>query len=120
MKQEKRDRRSQRTRHLVQDALVALLREKRYDAITVQDLLERAGIGRSTFSTHYFDKEDVLAAVAEEQLALLRQQLSHRQTGQAIIPGLELFQHVQANLPLFQAMVRGHAGKCRGKQDRSY
>jgi AcrR family transcriptional regulator len=41
------------------------LLEKRFDAITVQDLLDRAGIGRSTFYAHYFDKDDVLAQIAE-------------------------------------------------------
>jgi hypothetical protein len=49
VKQDKQDRRSQRTRRLVSSAMTELLREKRYDAITVQDLLDRAGIGRSTF-----------------------------------------------------------------------
>ncbi len=52
MKQDKQDRRSQRTRRLVSSAMTELLREKRYGAITVQDLLDRAGIGRSTFYTH--------------------------------------------------------------------
>ena len=45
MKQHKQDRRSQRTYHLVSTAMMALLLEKRYDAITVQDILDRADIG---------------------------------------------------------------------------
>ncbi len=61
--------------------MIELLREKRYDAITVQDLLDRAGIGRSTFYTHYFDKEDVLASVSEQMLELFRKPLSHRDAG---------------------------------------
>ncbi len=47
VKQDKQDHRSQRTRRLVNSAMTELLREKRYDVITVQDLLDRAGIGRS-------------------------------------------------------------------------
>lgn len=65
MKQDKQDRRSQRTHRLVISAMLELMAEKTYDAITVQDLLDRANIGRSTFYSHYFDKEDVLASVAE-------------------------------------------------------
>lgn len=65
MKQIKQDRRSLRTRRLVNTALMDLLLEKRFDAITVQDLLDRAGIGRSTIYTHYFDKDDVLASIME-------------------------------------------------------
>jgi len=91
--------------------MTELLREKRYDAITVQDLLDRAGIGRSTFYTHYFDKEDVLASLSEQMLQLFRQQLSQRDAGQRIIPSLELFRHVQENHQFFQAMLRGHAGE---------
>jgi AcrR family transcriptional regulator len=110
VKQDKQDRRSQRTRRLVSSAMTELLREKRYDVITVQDLLDRAGIGRSKFYTHYFDKEDVLASLSEEMLQLFRQQLSQRDAGQGIIPSLELFRHVQENHQFFQAMLRGHAG----------
>jgi hypothetical protein len=53
MKQEKQDRRSQRTRRLVNTAMLELLFEKHYDTITVQEILDRAGIGRSTFYTHF-------------------------------------------------------------------
>ena len=63
MKEDKQDRRSQRTRHLVNSAMLELLFEKHYDTITVQDILDRANIGRSTFYAHYFDKEDVLTSM---------------------------------------------------------
>jgi AcrR family transcriptional regulator len=109
MKQDKQDRRSQRTRHLVYSAMMELLREKRYDAITVQDLLDRADIGRSTFYSHYFDKDDVLAAISEQMLEQFRQQFSQRDTAQGILPSLELFQHVQENFQFFQTMMRGDA-----------
>ncbi len=113
MKQDKQDRRSQRTRHLVSSAMMELLLEKRYDAITVQDMLDRAGIGRSTFYAHYFDKEDVLASIAEQMLETFGQQLFKRDAGQGIVPSLELFRHVYQHPQRqhFQAMLRGHAGE---------
>lgn len=109
MKQEKRDRRSQRSRQLIRSAMLDLLFERRYDEILVQDILDRANIGRSTFYTHYFDKEDVLASIADEQLEMLSQQLSQREAGQGIIPSLEVFQHVHQNRQYFRAMLRGRA-----------
>jgi AcrR family transcriptional regulator len=109
VKQNKQDRRSQRTRLLISSATMDLLSEKHYDEIIVQDILDRANIGRSTLYTHYFDKEDVLASIAEQQLELLSQQLSRRDAGQRIIPSLELFQHVHENHQYFRAMLRGHA-----------
>lgn len=55
----KADRRVCRTRRSLSDALVGLILEKRYDAITVQNLIDRADVGRSTFYAHYRDKEDL-------------------------------------------------------------
>jgi AcrR family transcriptional regulator len=111
MKQEKQDRRSQRTRQLVVAAMTELLQTKRYDAITVQDLLDRAGIGRSTFYAHYYDKEDLLAAVVERQIAMMRRHLPGSDAGQHILPSLELFRHIRENYQIFQPMVRGRAGE---------
>ncbi len=111
MKQEKQDRRSQRTRQLVVAAMSELLRMKRYDAITVQDVLDQAGIGRSTFYAHYYDKEDVLAAVVERQMAMMRQHLAGGDAGQHVLPSLELFRHIRENYQIFQPMVRGRAGE---------
>src|SRR5262245_34264849 len=111
MKQDKRDRRSQRTRQLVLSATLDLLFERRYDEITVQDILDRANIGRSTFYTHYFDKQDVLTSIVEQQIELLSQQLGERGAEQTLIPSLELFQHVQRHEQYFRAMLRGEAGE---------
>lgn len=111
MKQKKQDRRSVRTQRLINAAMLELLFERRYDAITVQDILDRAGIGRSTFYSHYFDKADVLTSIAEQMIEMFGQQVGARNSRQEIIPGLELFQHVQQNAQYFQAMLRGHAGE---------
>jgi AcrR family transcriptional regulator len=111
VKQDKQDRRSQRTRHLVNAALLELLFERHYDTITIQDILNRAGIGRSTFYTHYFDKEDVLTSIAQQMLETFDQQFAHRNVEQGIIPALELFQHVQQNYQYFHAMMRGNTGE---------
>jgi len=53
------DPRVRRTRQLLQEALRSLLREKRFSAISVQDIAERATVNRATFYAHYVDKEDL-------------------------------------------------------------
>lgn len=54
------DRRVQRTQRLLHQALTSLILEKKYDAITVRDILDRADAGRSTFYLHYRDKDELL------------------------------------------------------------
>ena len=59
------DRRVRRTRQLLRDALMELTLERGYDRVTVQDILDRADVGRSTFYAHYRDKDDLLVAEFE-------------------------------------------------------
>src|SRR4029077_15356655 len=66
----KPDLRIRRTRSLLSNALVALMQEKSIDKITVQEVLDRATVGRSTFYLHYRDKDDLFLCVLEDGLEL--------------------------------------------------
>lgn len=55
----KTDRRVKRTRERLQKALIELIEEREYDAITVQDIADRADMGRTTFYLHYNSKDDL-------------------------------------------------------------
>lgn len=55
-----RDRRVRKTRGLLHQALMSLIAEKKYELITVQEVLDRADVGRSTFYTHFRDKDELL------------------------------------------------------------
>jgi AcrR family transcriptional regulator len=101
---ERNDRRSQRTRHLLSNALVELIREKDYNTITVSDIIERADVGRSTFYAHYRDKDDLFVGELDRVIELL----SGRIPGQDEIPyfpSLELFRHVGEEFELYKALV---------------
>lgn len=56
-----KDPRILRTRQLLREALVALLEEKDFEVITVQDIADRATVNRATVYAHYQDKYDLLA-----------------------------------------------------------
>jgi AcrR family transcriptional regulator len=56
------DRRIQKTLSLLREALVSLIAEKPYDSIVVKEILDRANVGRSTFYTHFRDKDDLLVS----------------------------------------------------------
>src|SRR5579863_5168061 len=60
--EERADRRIQRTRAFLHEALGSLIREKPYDRITVAEILDRAKISRSTFYIHFRDKDELLTS----------------------------------------------------------
>lgn len=96
------DRRVRRTRELLRSAFRSLIHEKGYDRITVQDILDRADVGRSTFYAHYRDKEDLLRSGFEDVHAALaaEKEAAGRQAGREtpfLQPLLAVFQHVEAH-----------------------
>lgn len=108
MSDKKEDRRAQRTRRLLHQAAISLMREKRYNSITVQDIIDRADVGRSTFYAHYQDKEDLVNSNLEEMMEELSRPLADIDSGsQQIIPSLALFEHIGENRQVFEDMGGG-------------
>jgi AcrR family transcriptional regulator len=94
-----KDRRVLRTQKLLRQALFALMGEKDYESITVQDILEKADVGRSTFYVHFRNKDDLLKSGLEMFRAwLFEAQKNARESSQSpdIVLGftLALFEHV--------------------------
>ncbi len=56
------DRRIERTQQLLAQALMDLIIERGYDAISIQDIADRANVSRTTFYLHYKDKDELLFA----------------------------------------------------------
>lgn len=113
----KLDRRVQRTQQLLREALVSLIQEKGYEALSVQEIIDRANVGRATFYSHFDNKEDLLVSGFDELRASLRERQREalaRQAGlEERVLGFshEMFAHANEYRSVFQAMVgrRSHA-----------
>lgn len=106
----KTDRRIVRTRDTLGDALVALIREKPFDEITVQNVLDRAGVGRSTFYVHFRDKDDLFLSDVEDFFELCSNLLTQRGAPpKRLLPVQELLTHIRQVRDFHAALVR--AGK---------
>jgi AcrR family transcriptional regulator len=103
----KTDARVRRTRDALGDALMALMQENPFDTITVQDVLDRANVSRSTFYMHYSDKDDLLMSDAEEFFELISTALSqHGDKSDRVFPVQEFFTHLANVQPFFKALVK--------------
>jgi AcrR family transcriptional regulator len=91
----KMDPRVRGTRDALGDALVALMHEKPFEAITVQHVLDRAHVSRSTFYSHYSDKNDLFLSDAEDFFEMMSTALiRHGDTSARVAPVQEFFAHV--------------------------
>jgi AcrR family transcriptional regulator len=89
------DRRVRATRDGLGDALIALMHEKPFETITVQHVLDRAKVSRSTFYSHYSDKNDLFLSDVEDFWEMMSTALIRSgDTSNRVAPVQELFSHV--------------------------
>jgi AcrR family transcriptional regulator len=100
------DRRIRRTRDRLSDALMKLALEKPFDTITVQNVLDRAGVSRSTFYVHYNDKDDLFISELDEFFEGISTMLSRRaDPSDRVAPVRELFTHIADASRFHKAVV---------------
>ncbi len=105
------DRRVQRTRRALHRALMELVLEKRYDKITVQEIIDHADVGRATFYAHFQDKDDLLVqglAMFSDQLdAHLAESAHDGEEANHMLHSLTFFRHADLHHELYRAMREG-------------
>jgi AcrR family transcriptional regulator len=105
---DKVDRRVRRTRELLRGALISLILEKGYQRVTVQDIIDRADVGRSTFYAHFRDKEDLLVYGLEELRGAFQPGPTASRAGQAArstaAGSLAVFEHFARSGEVWRAM----------------
>jgi AcrR family transcriptional regulator len=131
MRNKTHDRRVERTRTALKHALYELIDEKGYDQVTVEEITERANLGRATFYLHYRDKEDLLL----EDVIDLVDQMVEETTGMPWLrwrqapdgnvpmsnrppPMVLVFQHVAENADHYRIILRGQSSYTVGERLR--
>lgn len=108
----KPDRRALRTQTALRAAFMQLLKRRTYDAISVQDIVDEADVGRSTFYAHCAGKDQLLRL----SLGLMRSELAEAQAtarklarASRLAFSLPVFEHVAAHRALYPHVMRGRA-----------
>jgi AcrR family transcriptional regulator len=116
------DRRILRTKKALRTALLELIEEKGYDGISVEEITQRANLGRATFYLHYKDKEDLLleefVEMAQERVKVLTEiPFSEWQAGeradekQPLAPLVKVFEHAAEHEALYRVLLHGEGMK---------
>jgi len=118
------DRRVRRTRRALQEALINLVLEKGYDAVTIEEITDRADLGRTTFYLHFRDKEELLLHAIDTicddfikkhqslmELVDIPKDTIHRLSlslDERIL--YHIFIHAKEHANLYKVMMRGEGG----------
>ena len=107
------NRRAQRTREDLQKTLIELMGEKAYDAITIQDIADRANIGRTTFYLHFNTKDELFFSCHEAMVSKFPIAPLHPLTREELLSseapeGLKsAYQHLEDSRGMLYAIFQG-------------
>ena len=109
------DPRVRRTRRILQDALVSLILEKEYSAISIKDITDLAEVAYITFFRHYDGIDELLMEVLDEGLAELMHHiatLARQADGSANeMEGKLIFEYIRQKSDLFRILLKSQSVK---------
>jgi AcrR family transcriptional regulator len=111
-----KDRRIERTQQLLRGALFSLIEEKGFEALSVQQIIDRANVGRATFYAHFDNKDALLLSGFDDLLELLRKRQrqalasSRRQDENLLAFSHDVFAHAEAHRAFFRVMAGKRSG----------
>ena len=103
------DRRVGKTRKALKEALTDLILEMGYEAVTVQHIIDRADVGRSTFYAHFIDKDDLMMAIFADLEVPGPDTTQWKPDDPAFGWTLDLFRHFGSGKRLFKAVTSGQS-----------
>ncbi|MFJ7933935.1 TetR/AcrR family transcriptional regulator [Sporosarcina sp. NPDC096371] len=107
-----------RTKESIRNALVELIEEKGFEAITVKDIASKARINRGTFYAHYVDKNDLMnkcqenilndiKGIVKKKIPVALEDLNMNGTPDfnAFAPAISIFEYLFDNRELMRALL---------------
>jgi len=114
------DRRVQRTRKLLRESLMDLILEEGYDAISIQDITDKANLGRATFYLHFKDKDELLLDVMDQFMADFLDQVPQFSQSQWRLEEpkaiTKLFDFAADHYDLYRILIIGSGGITASRQ----
>lgn len=102
---QKVDRRIERTDQLLKDALVSLILEKGYEAVTIKDITERANVAYVTFFRHYKEKDELLVRMLEKVVETLAAAVDENDSVDSKHKDFLIFEHARQNNRLYRILL---------------
>lgn len=113
------DRRTRKTQEALYSAFISLIVERGYDVITVQDIIDAADVGRTTFYTHFKSKDELLIFGfhrLRDELKSLLDAADPTGSWNFVKP---LLQHAKAHRGLYLALLNGRGGRLADREFQS-
>lgn len=107
MTQHPNNLRIRRTQKLLREALVELIEERSFDALTVGEITRRAMVSRAAFYRNYQDKYDLVEQIFEEAMQPLMSAIGHLGPERPPEQWVKLFEHVAEHERLYRALLGG-------------
>jgi AcrR family transcriptional regulator len=123
--QDRHQRRKQRTRQKLQEAMLELVLEKGAEAISIQEITDRADLGRGTFYFHFDDKEDLLWSIVLDRIQATERQLLENFKGEMpeqpeYFAYLNMFRHVEQHADVYRLMLSSKGSQGVANRARDY
>jgi len=108
-----KDRRVQRTHQLLRHAFISLILERGYHAVTIRDVVKRAGVGRSTFYVHFGDLEELMFSHGDGQG--LRRFMATAKNREPFAFSRPFLEHANTQRRLWRALIGNKGGEALRK-----
>lgn len=113
------DRRTRKTRDALYSAFISLIVERGYDAISVQDIIDAADVGRTTFYAHFKSKDELLLFGFHRLRDELHSLLDAADSTASWTFVEPLLQHAKAHRGLYLALLNGGGGRLADREFQS-